>query len=69
VLSKFYYQPIGLALLAFRPSILTIIICASAGALGYGTMDSCLNAILNRSISNERRPFAATTYWPAVILV
>ena len=60
---SFIIQPIGLALLAFRPCILTIVICASAGALGYGTMNSCLNAILNRSISNERRPFAATTYW------
>lgn len=59
---SFIIQPIGLALLAFRPSILTIVICAAAGALGYGTMNSCLNAILNRSISNERRPFATTTY-------
>ena len=59
----FIIQPVGLALLAFRPSILTIIICASAGALGYGTMNSCLNAIVNRGISNERRPYAATTYW------
>jgi MFS family permease len=60
---SFIIQPIGLALLAFRPCILTIVICASAGALGFGTMNSCLNAILNRKISNERRPFATTTYW------
>jgi len=60
---SFIIQPIGLALIAFKPCILTIVICACAGALGYGTMNSCLNAILNRSISNERRPFAATTYW------
>jgi len=60
---SFIIQPIGLALLAFKPCILTIVICASAGALGYGTINSCLNAILNRNISNERRPFAATTYW------
>ena len=56
-------QPIGLALLAFKPCMPTIVICASAGALGYGTMNSCLNAILNRSISDERRPSATTTYW------
>lgn len=60
---SFIIQPIGLALLALRPCTLTIVICATAGALGYGTMNSCLNAILNRSISDERRPFAATTYW------
>lgn len=60
---SFIIQPIGLALLAYKPSILTIVICASAGALGYGTMNSCLNAILNRNISNERRPYATTTYW------
>jgi MFS family permease len=60
---SFIIQPIGLVLLAFKPCILTIIICASAGALGFGTMNSCLNAILNRRISNERRLFATTTYW------
>lgn len=60
---SFIIQPIGLALLAFKPCLLTIVICASAGALGFGTMNSCLNAVLNRSISNERRPFAATTFW------
>lgn len=60
---SFIIQPIGLALLAFKPCILTIVICASSGALGLGPMSSCLNAILNRSISNERRPFAATTYF------
>ncbi|NLY70090.1 MAG: MFS transporter [Clostridiales bacterium] len=60
---SFIIQPIGLALLAYKPSILTIVICASTGALGYGTMNSCLNAILNRNISNERRPYATTTYW------
>lgn len=60
---SFVIQTIGLILLAFKPCLATVIICAAAGALGYGTMNSCLNAILNRSIMNERRPFATTTYW------
>jgi len=60
---SFAILPIGLALLALRPCLATIVFCAAAGALGYGTMISCLSAILNRSISNERRPFATATFW------
>ena len=60
---SFIILPLGLALLALRPCLATIVFCAAAGALGYGTMISSLSAILNRSISNERRPFATTTFW------
>lgn len=60
---SFILQALGLAAIAWKPCLGTILFCAVAGALGYGTMNSCLNAIVNRNISNDRRPFAATTYW------
>lgn len=56
-------QVVGLALIAWKPSIITIIFCAAAGALGYGTMNATLNSIVNRSVENERRPYAVSTYW------
>ena len=58
-----FFQFIGIALLAWKPCMLTIVLCAVGGALGYGTMNSTLNAIANRTITAERRPYAVTTYW------
>ncbi len=56
-------QVIGIVLLAWKPCMITIIICAICGALGYGTLNSVLNVIVNRQASDERRPYAVTTYW------
>ena len=56
-------QTVGITLLAWRPCMVTIVICALCGALGYGTLNSTLNVIVNRQVSDERRPFAVTTYW------
>ena len=56
-------QVIGIVLLAWKPCMLTIIICAICGALGYGTLNSALNVIVNRRASDERRAYAVTTYW------
>lgn len=56
-------QVVGIALLAWKPCMLTIVICALCGALGYGTLNSTLNVIVNRQVSDERRPYAVTTYW------
>ena len=56
-------QTLGIALLAWKPCMLTIVICALCGALGYGTLNSTLNVIVNRQVTDERRPFAVTTYW------
>jgi len=56
-------QVLGIALLAWKPCMLTIVICALCGALGYGTLNSTLNVIVNRRVSDERRPFAISTYW------
>ena len=56
-------QVVGIALLAWKPCMVTIVICALCGALGYGTMNSALNVIVNRQVSDDRRPYAVTTYW------
>lgn len=56
-------QAVGIFLLAWRPCMVTIVICAICGALGYGTMNSTLNVIVNRQVTDERRPLAVTTYW------
>ena len=56
-------QVAGIALMAWMPCTLTIIICALCGALGFGTLNSTMNAIVNSQVSDERRPFAISTYW------
>ena len=56
-------QVIGIVLLAWKPCMLTIVVCAICGALGYGTLNSALNVIVNRRASDERRAYAVTTYW------
>ena len=56
-------QTIGIMLLAWKPCVVTIVTCALCGALGYGTLNSTLNVIVNRQISEERRPYAISTYW------
>ncbi|MBQ3405136.1 MAG: MFS transporter, partial [Oscillospiraceae bacterium] len=38
-------------------------ICALCGALGYGTLNSTLNVIVNSQVTDDRRPYAVSTYW------
>lgn len=56
-------QVLGLVLLAWKPCMTTIVLCAVFGALGYGTLNSVLNVIVNQQVSDDRRPYAITTYW------
>lgn len=56
-------QTIGLVLLAWHPSMVTIILCALGCALGFGTLNSACNAIVCRNAGPERRPYAITTFW------
>ena len=56
-------QALGIFLVSWKPCMLTIIICALLGALGYGTMNSVLNVIVNRNSTDERRSYAMSTYW------
>ncbi len=59
----FIFQVIALILLALFPCMATVVLGAAGSALGYGTMNSTLNVIANRHVSNERRSFAVATYW------
>lgn len=56
-------QVVGITLIAWKPCMITIVICALCGALGYGTLNSTRNVIVNRQATDERRPFAISTYW------
>ena len=56
-------QAVGIALMALEPCTATIVICAICGAFGFGTLNSSFNAIVNRQVSDERRPYAISTYW------
>jgi hypothetical protein len=56
-------QTVGILLIAWKPCMITIVICALCGALGYGTLNSTLNVIVNRQVSDDRRPFAVSTFW------
>lgn len=56
-------QTIGIIVLALHPCLLTIVLCAIGCGFGYGTLNSALNAMAYRGVSNERRSFAVTTYW------
>ena len=49
--------------MAWKPCVLTVVLCAVCGALGYGTLNSTLNTIVNRQVPEKRRPQAVSTYW------
>ncbi|MCD8353536.1 MAG: MFS transporter [Clostridiales bacterium] len=56
-------QAIGLFLIAWKPCMLTIVLCAIGCGLGYGTLNSCCNSIACRQASQERRSYAVSTFW------
>lgn len=56
-------QTVGLLAIALCPSMVTIALCAVGCALGYGTLNSCCNAMACRCAVPERQPQAIATYW------
>ena len=48
-------QAIGLFLIAWMPSTITVFICAVCAALGFGTLNSACTAIVTRDTSPNRR--------------
>lgn len=56
-------QTIGLFLIARYPCQITILICAIGCAFGYGTLNSCCNAIVCKQVPPERRSHAISTFW------
>lgn len=56
-------QAIGLFLIAFSPSNLTVIICAVCAALGFGTLNSACTTIVTRNTPPQRRSYAVSTFF------
>ena len=56
-------QAIGLFLVAWMPSAITVFICAVCAALGFGTLNSACTAIVTRDTLPNRRPYAISTFF------
>lgn len=56
-------QGIGLLLMAILPCNITVVICAIACALGYGTLNSACNAIACRTTTIARRSYAVCAFY------
>ena len=56
-------QSIGLFLIAWMPSNITVIICAVCAALGFGTLSSACTTIVTRNASKNRRSYALSTFF------
>ena len=56
-------QTIGLFLIAWIPSNVTVIICAICAALGFGTLSSACTTIVTRNVSKNRRSYALSTFF------
>ena len=56
-------QTVGLILIAVKPCVFTLILCALGCALGYGALSSACNAMACQSTSIARRSYAVTTFY------
>ena len=56
-------QALGLFLIAWMPSTITVFICAVCAALGFGTLNSACTAIVTRNTPTNRRPYAISTFY------
>lgn len=56
-------QSIGIFLIAFAPSNITIFICAICLALGFGTLNSACTTIVTRNTPEHRRSYALSTFF------
>ena len=56
-------QALGLFLIAWMPSTITVFICAVCAVLGFGTLNSACTAIVTRDTPTNRRPYAISTFY------
>ncbi len=56
-------QGIGIFLIAFSPSYITVFICAVCLALGFGTLNSAATTIVTRNAPENRRSYALSTFF------
>lgn len=58
-----FTQAAGLFLVAWKPCVLTIVLCAIGCAIGYGTLNSCYNAIICSHVDPRRRSYAVASFF------
>ncbi len=58
-----FTQAIGLFLIAWKPCVPTIVLCAVGCAIGYGTLNSCYNAIICSHVDPRRRSYAVASFF------
>lgn len=56
-------QSIGIFLIAWAPSYITVFICAVCVALGFGTLNSACTTIVTRNSPLSRRSYALSTFF------
>ena len=56
-------QSMGLFLIAFAPSAVTVVVCAVCAALGFGTLNSACTTIVTRNTPENRRSYAVSTFF------
>ncbi|MBQ6444306.1 MAG: MFS transporter [Methanosphaera sp.] len=56
-------QSLGLFLIAWIPSDITVFICAICAALGFGTLSSACTTIVTRNTNENRRSYALSTFF------
>lgn len=56
-------QTVGLVLIAVKPCVPTLILCALGCALGYGALSSACNAMACQAAPLSRRSYAVTTFY------
>ncbi|MBR5534627.1 MAG: MFS transporter [Ruminiclostridium sp.] len=56
-------QTVGLILLAVKPCVFTLILCALGCALGYGALSSACNVMACQAAPLSRRSYAVTTFY------
>ena len=56
-------QTVGLVLIAVKPCVFTLVLCALGCALGYGALSSACNAMACQAAPLARRSYAVTTFY------
>ena len=56
-------QSLGLFLIAYMPSNITVFICAVCAALGFGTLNSACTTIVTRNATDNRKSYALSTFF------
>ena len=56
-------QALGIALMAWKPCMATLILAAFGTAMGFGNLSACIQAIAVKMTPDSRRSYAVITFW------